>query len=155
MIQICISKLAYLRQMNIKLQQQSQHLQQQQQQSQSQSQSSTPQIGTQLSAIRATLDELISSQSLLISIVSLCMNALLNYIPNFAESSYPTHLDEFRPILALQLSQPSSFDTRAPLSFGSILWFIEYSLKLLHRVTLRYIQLTSKSSEFYSFFLLA
>lgn len=137
MIQICISKLAYLRQMNIKLQQQSQHLQQQQSQSQSSSSSSsltTPPIGTQLSAIRATLDELVSSQSLLISIVSLCMNALLNYIPNFAESNYPTHLDEFRPILALQLSQPSSFDTRVPLSFGSILWFIEYSLKLLHRV---------------------
>lgn len=80
------------------------------------------------------MEELITTQNLLFTIISLCLDSLLNYIPNFGEASYMSKIDEYSLLISLQLSAPSSFDQHNILSFGSILWLIDYILKLLHRV---------------------
>jgi hypothetical protein len=118
------------------MQQQTLHLQQQQQQQQQQQPSlqQNQLVNAQIISNKANIEELVTSQNLLFSITSLCLDSLLNYIPNFGESNYMARLDEYKLLLAIQLSPPSSFDLHSSLSFGSILWLIDYILKILHRV---------------------
>ena len=81
-------------------------------------------------------EDLVNIQNLLFSIISLNLSALSNFAPNFADPNYLIKLDEYRLLLAFQLSPPSSFDSYSPLSFGSILWLIDYNLKILHKYDL-------------------
>jgi hypothetical protein len=83
---------------------------------------------------KLTNDEILTSQTLLFSILSYCLDSLANFMPNFADGSYMTKLDEYRLLIAFQLTPPSSFDLQSPLSFGGILWLIDYILKIVHRV---------------------
>lgn len=83
---------------------------------------------------RLTSEEIVSSQSLLFSIINYCLDALSNYTPDFADGSYLNRLDEYKMLLSFQLAPPSSFDYQSPLSFGSILWLIDHTLKIVHRV---------------------
>jgi hypothetical protein len=115
----------------VKIQQQTSHLQQQQQLQQPQGHT----LAEMANANKLQIEELVGTQNLLFSIVSLCLDSLLNHIPNFGQVNYLAKLDEYRLLLAFQLSPPSSFDLHSPLSFGSILWLIDYILKILHRVT--------------------
>jgi hypothetical protein len=84
--------------------------------------------------VKLTNDEILNSQTLLFAIISYCLDSLANFMPNFADGSYMTRLDEYRLLLAFQLTPPSSFDLQSPLSFGGILWLIDYILKLVYRV---------------------
>jgi len=54
-------------------------------------------------------------------------------MPNLGDFNYATHLDEYKLLLTTQLAQPSSFDTYSPFSFGSILWMIDYCLKIAQK----------------------
>ena len=82
-------------------------------------------------------DELISCQNQLFTIISLCLDSLFNYIPNFAHSAHLISFDEFNLLLAVNLNPPSSFDVNSMqhvnLSFGSILCLIDYCFKILHK----------------------
>jgi hypothetical protein len=79
------------------------------------------------------LSDLNSSQNVIFSIMSLCLDSLLNFIPNFADPNYLLTIDEYKLLLDTHLTMPSSFDLQTSLSFGSILWLIEYCLKLLQK----------------------
>lgn len=79
------------------------------------------------------LNDLNSSQNLIFSIMSLCLDSLINFMPNFADPNYLITIDEYKLLLDTHLSMPSSFDLQTSLSFGSILWLIEYCLKLLQK----------------------
>ena len=95
-----------------------------------------PQAFNQFSNInRMNYEEIVTAQNHLFLIISYCLDGLLNYIPNFADSNYLNKMDEYRLLLAFQLAPPSSFDLQCPLSFGGILWLIDHILKTLHRVT--------------------
>lgn len=76
------------------------------------------------------IEKCISVQNLLFPIMSISLDGIANYMPNLGEFSYATHLDEYKLLLTTQLAQPSSFDTFSPFSFGSILWMIDYCLKI-------------------------
>jgi hypothetical protein len=65
--------------------------------------------------------------------MSTSLDGLLNYMPNLGDFNYATHFDEYKLLLTTQLSQPSSFDTYSPFSFGSILWMIDYCLKIAQK----------------------
>jgi hypothetical protein len=78
-------------------------------------------------------DEILSAQNFLFSIISYTLDALQNYMPNFADSNYLNKLDEYRLLLALHLTQPSSFDLQAQLAFGSVLWLVDQLLKMVHK----------------------
>ena len=82
---------------------------------------------------RIDLEELLLCQNLLFSISSFCLDAIYHYIPNLA--SPLTNIEEYNLLVAVNLNPPSSFDCQTPLSFGSILWMIDYCMKLLQKVT--------------------
>ena len=83
---------------------------------------------------RLTNEEILTSQTLLFSIISYCLDSLMNFTLNFADSNYISKLDEYKLILAFQLTPPSTFDVQSQLSFGGILWLIDYILKIVYRV---------------------
>lgn len=90
--------------------------------------------GSQMSSLsKINSEELVRLKNLLFSIISLSLDSLSNFIPNFADPNYLGKIDEYKLLLAFQLTPPSSFDSNSPLSFGSILWLIDYILKVLHR----------------------
>ena len=90
---------------------------------------------TNVNTSRVSTEDLVACQNLLFSLMSVCLDSLFNYMPNFADTNYLSSIDEYKLLLAFQLAPPSSFDMQSPLSFGSILWIIDYILKLLHRVS--------------------
>jgi hypothetical protein len=79
------------------------------------------------------LSDLNSSQNLIFSIMSFCLDSLFTCIPNFSDPNYLITIDEYKLLLDTHLTMPSSFDLQTSLSFGSILWLIEYCLKILQK----------------------
>ena len=118
---MCITKISHIKILITK----SHHNHQQQQQQQ------------QKQAQKVNTDELISCQNQLFSIISCCLDSLLNYIPNFAQASHLINLDEYNFLLAVNLNPPSSFDLnnmqQLNLSFGSLTFLIDYCFKVLHK----------------------
>ncbi len=121
-MQLCIGKMSYTK-LLINKSHHNQHVQQQQ-------------LNLTLSSTssKINVEELVLFQNSLFSIISSCLNALFNYIPNFGDGNYLATLDEYKLLLNLNLAPPSSFDFNSPASFGSILWIIDYCLKLLNKV---------------------
>ncbi|CAF0748696.1 unnamed protein product [Brachionus calyciflorus] len=117
LIQLCIMKLSHVRIVSMKAHHSLQTT-----------------IGSHQSPLsKLAPDDLVNIQNLLFSIMSLNLSGLFNFAPNFADPNYLIKLDEYRPILAFQLAPPSSFDSHSTLSFGSILWLIDFILKILHK----------------------
>jgi len=115
-LQLCITKVSHLKALLAK----SHHGQQKQNQAQ-----------------KYNADELISSQNKLFSIISYCLDSLFNYIPDFAHSIHLIRFDEYNLLLAVNLNPPSSFDINSlqnsNLTFGSLLFLIDYCFKILHK----------------------
>ncbi|RNA38292.1 nucleoporin NUP188-like protein [Brachionus plicatilis] len=87
----------------------------------------------QNSLTKLNSDDLVNIQNMLFTIISLNLDGLFNFSPNFADQNYSLKLDEYKILLTSQISPPSAFDAHTPLSFGSILWLVDYLLKLLHK----------------------
>ena len=108
--------------------------------------------------LHVNLDELNKSQRALFDVISTCLDSLLaTCVPNMRELQYVQYVQDEREhallLLATHLTPPSTFDTTASsapataaaaaasqptsgghvLSFGSLLWLVDYSLKLLHK----------------------
>lgn len=113
LIQICIMKLSQVKMISIKTQHGSQ------------------QFNNPL--FRISSEDLLHIQNLLFSITTFSLDSIFNFIPNFSDPNYLAKLDEYKILLAFQLTPPSSFDSHSALSFGSLLWLIDYILKILHR----------------------
>ncbi len=117
LLQICIGKMSHVKTLLARS-----HQQHQQQTNHTQASSTV------------SSDILLAAQNAFCSIMSLCLDALLHYAPDLTEYGYMTRLDEYRLIVATNFTQPSSFDLTASFSFGSILWTIDYCLKILQKV---------------------
>ncbi len=81
----------------------------------------------------------IVAQNLIFSITSISLDALMSYVPNLGDSNCAIQFDEYKLLLSAQLAQPSSFDTFSSFSFGSIMWMIDYCLKIAQKVNLTYL----------------
>lgn len=115
-VQLCIMKLSHVRIVSMK---QMHH-------------QST--VGWQLNSLtKLNSDDLVNIQNMLFTIVSINLDGLFNFSPSFADQNFSLKLDEYKILLTSQISPPSAFDAHTPLSFGSILWLIDYLLKLLHK----------------------
>lgn len=116
MLQLCITKVSHLKSLIAK----SHHGQQKQNQNQ-----------------KLNADDLISCQNKLFSIISYCLDSLFNYMPNFSHSIHLISFDEYNLLLAVNLNPPSSFDVNSMqnsnLTFGSLLFLIDYCFKILHK----------------------
>lgn len=75
----------------------------------------------------------ITAQNLIFSIMSISLDALTSYTPNLGDSNCAIQFDEYKLLLSAQLAQPSSFDTFSSFSFGSIMWMIDYCLKIAQK----------------------
>lgn len=75
----------------------------------------------------------IISQNLIFTIMSISLDALSSYTPNLGDSNCAVQFDEYKLLLSAQLAQPSSFDTFSSFSFGSIMWIIDYCLKIAQK----------------------
>lgn len=87
----------------------------------------------QNSLTKLSLDDLVNIQNILFTIISINLDGLFNFSPNFADQNFSLKFDEYKILLTSQISPPSAFDAHTPLSFGSVLWLIDYLLKLLHK----------------------
>ena len=98
------------------------------------------------SCYRSDYEDLQKVQIVLFEIISYCMDSLFNYVPNLGDFNYVSQFDEFKLLLTLQWS--STPDFQAGLSFGSLLWIIEYCLRVLQKVSLPLIGfITAKNSQ--------
>jgi hypothetical protein len=88
---------------------------------------------TLLNVTNESADDLVIAQNLLLHLICNCLNTLRNYIPNLSDLKYDSHLNEYKLLLTIHFTPPS-FDSQSPLSFGCILWLIDYCLKILHKV---------------------
>lgn len=95
-----------------------------------------PQSTQQASTLNSKkeLEKCIVAQNLIFSIMSISLDGLMNYIPNLSDNSFTTHFDEYKLLLTSQTAQPSSFDTYNAFSFGTVLWMVDYCLKISQKV---------------------
>ena len=112
--------------LSIKLAQQAQY--------QSSQMSTTGTTTRQPAVPKINMEGFIAAQNLIFSITNLCLDSLSNYIPNLADYNYACYFDEFKLLPSLQSTPPSSFDSTSGLSFGSIIWMTDYSLRMLQKV---------------------
>ena len=124
MLHSCIFKTRQIKSLSTKLSQQLHYSSTQKQQP----------GGSAQQASKKEIEKLVAAQNLIFCIISLCLDALMNYAPNLSENNYATNFDEYKLLLSMQLAQPSSFDTFNAFSFGSILWMIDYCLKIVQKV---------------------
>lgn len=93
----------------------------------------TPQQQAASMKSKKEIGKCIAAQNLIFSIMSVSLDALMNYVPNLGDNNYITHFDEYKLLISTQLAQPSSFDNFSAFSFGSILWIIDYCLKIAQK----------------------
>jgi hypothetical protein len=105
LLQTCITKMSHIRSLTIRGQHQHQNY-----------------------------EDLITAQNLFFNIISICLDSLFNYAPNLADHNYLSYLDEYQLLVHVNFTAPSSFDLNAHLSFGSLLWMIDFCLKILQKV---------------------
>lgn len=115
-VQLCIMKLSHVRIVSMK--QMHHH--------------ST--VGWQQNSLtKLNSDDLVNIQNMLFTIISINLDGLFNFSPSFADQNFSLKMDEYKILLTSQITPPSAFDAHTPLSFGSILWLVDYLLKLLHK----------------------
>jgi hypothetical protein len=73
----------------------------------------------------------------LLQIIWNCVNVLMNYIPSMNDLKFNTNIEqsnEFNLLISLKFTAPSYDTLNTQLSFGSLLFIIDYCIKTLHKL---------------------